>query len=96
MDESGCFFKALSDKGLVEKGKQAKGGQKSKQRSTVAFFVNAAGEKVDQPIVIWKSKLPRFAKLLENDIKERDIVGKVGDVSTETVTSWMERINKLI
>ena len=82
MDESGCFFKALSDKGLVEKGKQAKGGQKSKQRSTVAFFVNAAGA---NPIVIWKSKLPRFAKF-----------GKVGDVSTETVTSWMERINELI
>ena len=27
MDESGCFFKALPDKGLVEKGKQAKGGK---------------------------------------------------------------------
>ena len=52
MDKSGCFFKALPDKGLVEKGKQAKGGK------TVAFLVNAAGEKVDQPIVIWKSKLP--------------------------------------
>ena len=47
MDESGCFFKALPDKGLVEKGKQAKGGKKSKQRLTVAFFVNTAGEKVD-------------------------------------------------
>ena len=59
MGESGCFFKALLDKGLVEKGKQAQGGKKSKQRLTVAFFVNAAGEKVDQPIVIWKSKPPR-------------------------------------
>ena len=29
-------------------------------------------------------------------IKERRIVGEVGDVSTETVTSWMERINELI
>ena len=64
MNESGCFFKALPDKGLVQKGKQAKGGKKSKQLLTVAFFVNAAGEKVDQPIVIWKSKLPRcFMKL---------------------------------
>ena len=64
MDESGCFFKVLPDKGLVEKGKQAKGGKKSKQQLTVAFFVNAAGEKVDQPIFIWKSKLPRcFMKL---------------------------------
>ena len=64
MDASGCFFKAILVKGLVEKGKQGKGGKKSKQQLTVSFFVHAAGEKVDQPIVIWKSKLPRyFAKL---------------------------------
>ena len=66
MDESGCFFKALPDKGLVEKGKQAKDGKKSKQRLTVAFFANAAGERVDQPIVIWKSKLPRCLKKLKD------------------------------
>ena len=29
-------------------------------------------------------------------VKERHIVGEAGDVSTETVTSWMERINKFI
>ena len=52
MDESGCFFKALPDKGLVEKGKEAKGGKKSKQRFTRTFFVNAAGEKIDDPVVI--------------------------------------------
>ena len=28
-------------------------------------------------------------------VKERRIVGKAGDVSTEIVTSWMERINEL-
>ena len=28
--------------------------------------------------------------------KERRIVGEAEDVSTETVTSWMERINELI
>ena len=55
MDESVCFFKALLDKGLLEKVKQAKGGKKSKQRFTIAVFVNAAGEKVEEPVVIWKS-----------------------------------------
>ena len=30
MDETGCFFKALPEKGLTEKGKKAKGGKKSK------------------------------------------------------------------
>ena len=66
MDESGCFFKALPEKGLVEKGKRAKGGKKSKQRLTVAFFVNAVGEKIDQPVVIWRSKVPRCFKKLKD------------------------------
>ena len=40
MDESGCFFKALSDAGLVQKGKQAtKGDKKSKQRFTIVFLL---------------------------------------------------------
>ena len=58
MDESGCFFKALPDKGLVEKGKEAKGGKKSKQRFTIASFVNAAGEKINESVVTWKNKKP--------------------------------------
>ena len=52
IDESGCFYKALPEKELAEKVKQAKRGKRSKQRLTVAFFVNAAGGKVDQPVVI--------------------------------------------
>ena len=39
------FLKALPDKELVEKGKEAKGGKKSKKRFTIAFFVNAAAGK---------------------------------------------------
>ena len=66
MDESGFFFKALPDAGLVQKGKKAKGGKKSKQRFTIAFFVSAAGQKIDEPIVIWKSKLPRCFKGLKD------------------------------
>ena len=63
MDESGCFFKALPTKGLAQKGKKAKGGKKSKQRITVAFFVSADGGKVGKPIVIWRSKKPRCFRL---------------------------------
>ena len=55
MDESGCFFKALPDKGLLGKGKQAKGGKKLKQRFSIAFLVNAAGVKVEESVVIWKN-----------------------------------------
>ena len=59
MDESDWSFKALPDKRLVENCKQANGGKKSKQRFTIAFFVNAAGQKVEEPVVIWKSGIPR-------------------------------------
>ena len=72
MDETGCFLKALPLKGLVEKSKKAKGGKKSKQRLTIAFFVNAAGQKIDQPVVIWKSKVPRCFKKLKDPSRPFD------------------------
>ena len=62
MDETGCFFRALPDKTFSERGKRCKGGKSSKQRVTVAFFVNAAGEKESDPVVIWRSKAPRCFK----------------------------------
>lgn len=44
LDETGCFWKALPDKGLGQKAKQCKGGKISKHRVTVCFIVNAAGK----------------------------------------------------
>ena len=69
MGESGCFCKALPDKGLVEKDQEAKGGKKSKERFNIAFFVNAVGEKIDEPVVIWKSKKPRCFKRLSDKLR---------------------------
>ena len=54
MDKLGLFFKAVPEKGLVEKLRRCKGGKKSKQRLTVAFFVAADGSKISEPVVIWK------------------------------------------
>ena len=45
MDKSGCFFKALPDKGIVEKGKKTKGSKKSKQRFTIVFLSMMPGKK---------------------------------------------------
>ena len=73
MYESGCFFKALLDAGLIQKGKQAKGGKKSKQRFTIAFFVSAADQKIDEPIVIWNSKLPRCFKGLRDPSRQGNV-----------------------
>lgn len=84
MDESGCFFKALPTKGYAIKGKKSKGGKKSKQRVTVAFFVSADGGKVGKPIVIWKSKTPRCFK----KASAPDILSKVMYFSDPK--SWMQ------
>ena len=59
MNKTGCFFKALSAKGLAQKGKKTKGGKKSKQRITVALFVKVDGGEVGKLIEIWKSKKRR-------------------------------------
>ena len=73
MVKSGCFFKALPDKGLVEKGKQAKCGKKSKQRFTIAFFVNPGGGKVEEPLVIWKSGMPRCFRRLRHPSRTANV-----------------------
>ena len=60
------FFRALPDRCLSEKGRRYKGGEHSKVRMTVAFIVSATGGKVTEPIVIWKSKIPRCFSYLED------------------------------
>ena len=50
---------------MVQKKKSSKGGKKSKKRMTVAVFVAADGSKPCDPVVIWRSKVPRcFRKLI--------------------------------
>ena len=74
MVDVGCFFKAFPETGLVQKGNEAKGGKKSKQRFTIGFFVSAAGKKMDEPIVIWKSKVPQCFKGLKGISRPVDAV----------------------
>ena len=66
MDELDLFFKSFLAKGLVEKSRICKGGKKSKQRLTAAFFVVADGSKISEPVVIWKSKSPRCLKNIQD------------------------------
>ena len=69
MDESGLFLKAFSDTGLAKKTKNCKGGKKSRERLTVAFFVSSRGFKLCKPAVIGKSKVPRCFRKLPNPSK---------------------------
>ena len=55
LDETGCFWNVLPDHGFIQKARQCKGGKRSKQRFTIAFLVNAAGDK-ETPIVVWNSE----------------------------------------
>ena len=53
--ESGCFWRALPEKGLAKKGKACHGGKESKVRVTDTIFVNAAGNK-EKPLLSGISK----------------------------------------
>lgn len=64
-DETGCFYRALPDKTLSDKKKECRGGKKAKERLTISFFANAAGEK-EPPIIIGKSASPRCFKGLRD------------------------------
>ena len=64
MAETGLFFRALPDKSLVVKGSDHAGGNKSKERLTVALCVSASGE-IEKPLVIGKSLKPRCFKSVD-------------------------------
>ena len=69
MDELGLFFKALAEKGLLEKSRRCKGGKKSKQLLTADFFVAADGSKISEPVVIWKSESPKCFNKIQDKIR---------------------------
>lgn len=97
LDETGCFWRALPEKGFGEKGKKCKGGKKSKHRVTVAFLVNAAGDKED-PIVIWKSENPRcFRGLQKSSLPVKYFHQKkawmTGEILDVVLTSFNRRMS---
>ena len=67
MDETGVFWRALPDSGFGQKSSSCKGGKKSKQRITIAFFVSASGHK-EKAVVIWKSENPRCLQRFDKAI----------------------------
>ena len=73
LNELGLFFKALPEKGLMEKGKKTKGDKKSKQPMTVMFIVPSDGSFVFEPIAIWRSKGPRCFKSLKDPLRPMSV-----------------------
>ena len=77
-----CFYRALPEKILAEKKKQSQGGRKAKQRLTISFLVNAAGDK-EVPVVIGKAAKPRCFKGLN------DVAKPLGITYYSNPKSWM-------
>ena len=97
LDETGCFFKALPEKGLAEKKSQARGGKTSNARLTIAFFVNAAWEKAIEPLVVCMSKKPRGFKSIKSLSRPHGIYyysHPKAWMSTEIMTSILGKLNR--
>ena len=58
----GLLFQRTSRERFSRKEESSQSGKKSEARLTTAFFVSAAGEKVIEPIVIWRSGKQRCFK----------------------------------
>ena len=83
-------------KGLAEKKSQTRGGKKSKARLTIAFFMNVAGEKAIEPLVVWGSKKLCCFKNIKTLSRPHGInyysTPKVW-ITTEIMTSVLGKIN---
>ena len=84
-DETACFYRALPDKTLAEAKNQCTGGKKAKIRVTLAFIVNAEGEK-ELPIVIGKAASPRCFKGL------KDKKNPLGIPYYNNAKAWMDSV----
>ncbi|CAC5404538.1 Tigger transposable element-derived protein 6 [Mytilus coruscus] len=93
-DETGLFFRALPDKTLADRGKDCKGGKKSKQRLTVMLCCSVRGEKL-KPLVIGNANKPRCFRNL--DVKSLPVTWKANKKSwmhNTFFTEWAKDINR--
>ena len=65
-DDTAWYYRALPDESLSEKVKKCRGGKKSKEPLTVAFFVSTTGER-RKSVVIGKYANPRCLKNISKD-----------------------------
>jgi len=61
-DETGLFYKCLSDRTLTFKSKKCHGGKNSKERITVMLAANMDGSQKIKPLIIGKFVNPRCFK----------------------------------
>jgi len=59
-DETALFYKCMPDKTLTFKNEKCSGGKHSKDQLTLLLAVNMTGTDKLKPLIIGKSKKPRF------------------------------------
>jgi hypothetical protein len=95
MDESGLFWRALSDKTLAPTSKECAGGKRSKERITVSLCCNMIGE-FEKAVVIGKSARPRAFK----NIKKLEYLpvtwlhNKKAWMTTALFTQWVKGFDR--
>ena len=77
VDEMGCFFKTLPEKGSAETKSKVRGSRKSEMRLVIALFISAAGEKGIELIVVWRSAKSRCFNNLINPKRPYDVLFKL-------------------
>ena len=87
--QTGLFWHALPDRGFGQKSKSCKGGGKSKQRITVAFFVSASGQN-EKPVVIWISE---NARCMQTFVCQFPITAKKAWLTGEILEAVLTNLN---
>ena len=76
---------------------QARGGKKFKTRLTIAFFGSTAGEKVSEPVAIWRNAKPRCFKNLINPKRPYNVQyysSQISWITGEIMDSVLTKINQ--
>nr|XP_014095325.1 tigger transposable element-derived protein 6 [Bactrocera oleae]XP_014095331.1 tigger transposable element-derived protein 6 [Bactrocera oleae]XP_014095339.1 tigger transposable element-derived protein 6 [Bactrocera oleae]XP_014095347.1 tigger transposable element-derived protein 6 [Bactrocera oleae] len=93
-DESGLFFRALPDKTIALKSEKCIGGKLCKERLTILFCTNMAGQK-ELLLVIGKAAIPRaFKHLSLNELPVDWKSNKTAWMTREIMTAWLTQLNR--
>lgn len=93
-DETGLFFRALPDKTLAFRSEKCSGGKLSKERLTILFCANMAGQKEDL-LVIGKAARPRaFKNVLVRDLPAIWKFNKKAWMTQDIMNEWLLQFDR--
>ncbi|GBN52936.1 Tigger transposable element-derived protein 4 [Araneus ventricosus] len=91
-DETGLFYNLLPSKTLAIKSDTCHGGKKSKVRLTVLLCANADGSEKLPPLIIGKSKKPRFFKNVKA-LPTKYLSNKKSWMAMSFFTDWLKGLD---